>query len=161
METSLSDIQSVKNWIMIESFSGADYSDPLDVIFDDDRDHIHLYEEIGSQGSLSNILGNSKPPKAPTPVLKRRSNRRPLAERSVNLPTPSSSDSSKKSDDDGKKMELRSRKDRFLFWKKKGDDFELEKQWKTSTSLSSPTIWKRLLQSAAALYKSFQVLFTC
>ena len=114
---------------MIESFSGADYSDPLDVIFDDDRDHIHLYEEIGSQGSLSNILGNSKPPKAPTPVLKRRSNRRPLAERSVNLPTPpsGSSDSSKKSDD-GKKMELRSRKDRFLFWKKKGDDFELEKQ---------------------------------
>ena len=102
---------------MIES--AADYSDPLDVIFDD-RD-LHLYEEIGSQGSLSNILGNSKPPKAPTPVLKRR--RRPLAEL-VNLPT--SSTETRKSDD-GKKEELRSRKDRFLFWKKKGDDLNKEK----------------------------------
>ena len=106
---------------MIESAAAADYSDPLDVIFDD-RD-LHLYEEIGSQGSLSNILGNSKPPKAPTPVLKRR--RRPLAEL-VNLPTSSSSTEARKSDD-GKKEELRSRKDRFLFWKKKGDDLNKEK----------------------------------
>ena len=98
---------------MIESAAAGDYSDPLDVIFDD-RD-LHLYEEIGSQGSLSNILGSSQPPKAPTPVLRRR---RPLAERSVNLPTPEPRKS-----DDGKKEELRSRKDRFLFWKKKGDDF--------------------------------------
>ena len=106
---------------MIES-GAADYSDPLDVIFDD-RD-LHLYEEIGSQGSLSNILGNSKPPKAPTPVLKRR--RRPLAEL-VNLPTSSSSSTETRKSDDGKKEELRSRKDRFLFWKKKGDDLNREK----------------------------------
>ena len=102
---------------MIES--AADYSDPLDVIFDD-RD-LHRYEEIGSQGSLSNILGNLEPPRAPSPVLKRR--RRPLAEL-VNLPT--SSTEARKSDD-GKKEELRSRKDRFLFWKKKGDDLNKEK----------------------------------
>ena len=111
---------------MIESSSAnADYSDPLDVIFDD---WDHLYEEIGSQGSLSNILGSSKPPKAPTPVLKRRQHRQPLAERSVNLPTPKvpNNVASQKSDENaGKKEELRSRKDRFLFWKKKGDDFVL------------------------------------
>ena len=109
---------------MIESSSAnADYSDPLDVIFDD---WDHLYEEIGSQGSLSNILGSSKPPKAPTPVLKRRAQRQPLAERSVNLPTPKvpNNPPTKISENSGKKEELRSRKDRFLFWKnvKKGDD---------------------------------------
>ena len=97
---------------MIET--SADYSDPLDVIFDD---WDHLYEEIGSRGSLSNILGSSLPPKAPTPVLKRR----PLAERSVNLPNPNPSKLPNE-----KKEDLRSRKDRFLFWKssKKGDENE-------------------------------------
>ena len=126
---------------MIESAAAADYSDPLDVIFDD-RD-LHLYEEIGSQGSLSNILGSSKPPKAPTPVLRRR---RPLAERSVNLPTPEPRKS-----DDGKKEELRSRKDRFLFWKKKGDDFNRKMSEKWGNSYLSPQSEKTKQQRSCHL----------
>ena len=112
--------------MMIES----SYNDPLDHIrppspLEAEDDHVYQsLDEIGSQGSISNILGRlgRPPPKAPTPVLKRR---QPLAERSnlpPNQPPPPISSSKKIIGDENpgkKKGQARSRKDLFLFWKQK------------------------------------------
>ena len=123
--------------MMIESC----YTVPLDQIPPDplvDEDHVYeSLDEIGSsQGTISNILGRAGklPPKAPTPLLKRR----PLSERS-NLPSsallphaasvsasakpvtkcPSSSEKADEPEGDKRKIANngRSRKDRFYFWK--------------------------------------------
>ena len=125
--------------MMIESC----YTVPLDQIPPDplvDEDHVYeSLDEIGSsQGSISNILGRAGklPPKAPTPLLKRR----PLSERS-NLPssallpqaatsvsastkpvTKSTSSSETGDEPEGDKNKIakndgRSRKERFYFWK--------------------------------------------
>lgn len=101
----------------------SSYSSPLDQICQhpsvDDEDY-HVYQsldDVRSHGSVSNILGKlPNPPKAPTPVLKRR----PLSERS-NLP-PLTPKSSKDEKIEVKQAPAaRSRRDRFLFWKHKSE----------------------------------------
>ena len=108
--------------MMIENSSSSYYADPLDQIPSWDEEEYHVYQSLDevakSQGSISNILGKlPNPPKAPTPLLKRRP-RKPLAERS-NLPPVTPPLSSKKSDEKIGSDICRSRKDRFLFWKNK------------------------------------------
>lgn len=118
------------------------YADPLDFIAKDDT--FHVYESLeDSLGSVANILGGpEKPPKAPTPLLKKR--RMPLAERSSNLPPPPTNFKQA----EPKKCttieveaakDCRSRKDRFLFWKSSSSSSSKKEAKKSKLKKLAPT----------------------